>query len=217
MTDPQGDIRPPEAPVAMDCAQVTAMLPAYARGTLPDAASRALERHAADCAACGVVLDGQGADAPPSVTLDALVAAHPLSMVERAALRRDILGRVAPRRWSRRARTVAVLGAMAAALAVIVVRFSGAPDRDAEPGLRVIDGHATSGSGATVVTSAPMAAAERLARAYAAPAFAELDTAAREVEQAMRAAPDDGALRAFRVALDDRRRELESRVARVSE
>ncbi|MCU0647828.1 MAG: zf-HC2 domain-containing protein [Gemmatimonadaceae bacterium] len=221
MTDRSGAAAPRELEMMVHCADLEAQLTAYGQGTLSDAQSRAIERHVAACRACERRVDAALAAIAPfpmgAKSGEGLVAAHPLSRSEQAAMRRNILARITPRRsLPRRGPTVALV-ALAASLAIVVVRRASPPRGASVPETALAEGDIDSSMLTASVPSAPMAAAERLARAYAAPEFEALDRATRELSEAMRAAPHDAALRTFRVTLDERRRELTARIARVGE
>lgn len=230
--------RPSEShgePAPLTCADVASQLSDYAAGSLSDGDARAIEWHAAHCATCeSLLLDGERSsrtvrDAATTLAQQVLLEEH-----EADQLRRDTLQRVqraprlpgvphAPSARGDRATTpqlrrwfVPVGSLLAASLLVLLAR------RNA--GNRTPDTAYTNGTGSDSAwmafpgaTSAPMRSALQLAREEAAPEFEALDTARKEIDLAIAAAPNDDALREFRDAIESRRRELETRVARVTE
>lgn len=204
---------------ALTCGELAAQLPSYVTATLPDRAARAVEWHAAHCPTCEAMLERALGVTLHTHDVSVLAEQVPFSDAQREHLRDVIVGRIrhtrTARRWSR-AWPLAVGTLLAASLVLVVTRTPGG-QRDQPIADRTARGADSAWTTFTGVTSAPMRAALQLARAEAAPEFAALDTAARELDRALATTPDDQALREFREALDARRRELELRVARVTE
>lgn len=98
----------------MTCAECDARFDAWLAGTLPEAEARAMEAHAAECAACEARLD---AASRVPVGVPAEIAPPP---AVRDAVLREVRGRRARRRWG--AWIVLAGGATAAALLLITLR-----------------------------------------------------------------------------------------------
>lgn len=181
----------PTMSMLLHCADVTRLRDAYVAGALDERTSRAIEAHAAICDECGGQLD-----AITRVSLDGYAPLPPVATRERtlAAVRRPRLMRHVPL-WG---------GALAIAAAVTV--FVAGPWRDGTP--------ATSAAPVSVVAEAGergQSPAE-IAAARSASEFEALDAAARELQQALDAAPDDDELRDFLASIRARRAELAQRV-----
>lgn len=203
---------------ALSCSESASMLPSYSAGTLSERAARALEWHAAHCSTCEPLLERALGD-EARVRSAADIAAHVTwTDLEAATLRRRTLAQIRPIRavHSIQREWPVGIGVLLAASLIFWTRDAG-PTR-AQPtsadDVANADAEWRSVPGAT---TEPMRSAVRLARLEAAPEFAALDTAAREIDRALAASPGDESLREFRVALDTRRRELEARVVRVTE
>ncbi|GAB1342055.1 hypothetical protein MASR1M101_11820 [Gemmatimonas sp.] len=206
----------------MGCDTVVALLPDYARGNLAHASAWQVEWHVAHCPECERQLAAV-APIPAVIERDPqLVASVPLADVERYAMR-EAARRAITQSANGSSRRYAVVVAAAALLAVVVWRGSGGWFTSSPRGQLAAATASTHEPSLPAVplpsaqTSAPMATAVALANANASPEFLALREAARELEQALAAAPDKGALNAFRDALEERRRELELRVVRVTE
>lgn len=214
---------PHEPGPTLTCDELTAQLSRYVDGTLPEAAARALEWHAAHCGVCEPVLN-HVQPAPHRITATFTGAeAFTLSDVEAGALRHSILAQVERTRATSRQRRQwpLTVGALLAASLLLLVGRSPSNRRPATGPATTAEKRSTGGDSAWTAisgsTSASMQSALELARAQAAPEFAALDTAYREIERALAIAPSDAVLFEFRSAIEARRRELESRVARVTE
>lgn len=204
------------------CQDVRPLLPEYVRGVLDTATAWRVEWHVAHCSDCEVSLPSVAA-LPEVLLFDPqLVASIPLADTERHAMR-GAVRRAISVTVSSRSRRRGLLVAAAALLAVAVWRGGGRwvwsgsgqpvapmPDSRSEPS-------PTEALMRTDPTSAPMLTAVQLATADASAEFRALRDAARELEEALGTARDKTSLYVFRDALEDRRRELESRVVRVTE
>lgn len=177
---------------ALRCADVTRLRDAYLAGTLDSRSARAVELHAAGCAECGDVLEALTrvgiADFAPVPTPD---------------VRERTLAAVRRRRAARRAPWWG--GALAAAAAAAL--FVAGPWRDGA-------GDVAGPPPVTVAQAAPDSAPSpaTIAAARSASEFEALDAAARELQQAIDAAPGDDELRDFLAAVRARRAELAQRV-----
>ena len=177
---------------ALQCADVARLRDAYVAGALDERTARTVEEHAASCEACGDVLE-----ALTRVSVADFAPLPPQESRERtlAAVRRRRAARRAPW-WG---------GALAAAAAVTA--FAIGPWRGDERG-------STTPAAVAVVEvagdSAPSPAT--IAAARSASEFEALDAAARELQQALDATPDDDELRDFLASVRARRAELAQRV-----
>jgi hypothetical protein len=208
-------MRLPEDPMDMTCDELTRLLPAYLQGALPEREARALEQHAATCDVCEPRLEAatrlELSFAPP---LPASLRDNTLRAVQSSAASTPHrpTSRRAAQASASRWRFMAGLTTLAAAAVLLIVVTRRAP-------VSVRSGD----SAATVVldeqglvANSMQAAAGRIADAGARAEFAQLDAAAREVEAALAAAPDDADLRAYARAVRARRDELARRVKEAS-
>lgn len=207
---------------SLSCSDVTSLLASYAAGTVDDAVAHAVEWHGAHCRRCEPLIENALATAPHvRGTSDAMLDITPyvpFGGPDAEALRRRTLAQLKPLRPRRQhapAWTVGVGVLLAASLILLTRGPEGERATSDDGGEKAsADSMWSQFPGAT---SAPMRTAVRLAQRHSAAEFAALDTAIREVDRAIAAAPAAEELREFRVALDARRRELETRVARVTE
>lgn len=231
-SDSHGDSAP------RSCVDVSSQLRDYVAGSLSDGDARAIEWHAAHCTTCEslllggdhellairdaatvlgqhIPLDGREADQLRRATLERVHGVPRAPRVQDVPFTRGARGEraAAPRlpQWFVPAGTL-----LAASLLLLLARRS---TGDRTPTAANINGAGSDSAWMAFpgATSAPMRSALQLAREQAAPEFEALDTARKEIDLALAAAPNDNALREFRDAIDARRRELETRVARVTE
>ncbi len=179
------------------CATVAAGLDAYLAGALDARDCAAIERHAGDCVRCAALLE----DATRRPIVFAPAPPPPLAARTLAA--------VAARRRRRRAGVLAAGLAAAALLVTLAVRPSGP-----EP-VSVVTA-VPGGAPAIADDVAMLRTARARADAAARDEFAALDRAARELDAAIEAQPDDVALRAFLASVQARRAELRRRVDEVA-
>jgi hypothetical protein len=200
------------------CATGARTFDAYRRGTLGEAESWAYEVHAAECAECSGRVGGLGAVVAPIARPNAAVRASTLARVAGAA-RNGTTGR----------RRAGVLGtvvalALAASLAVILARPFASHEswnsrveraiatRDSLDASRLVYTALSPEESAAVARNGLLFASASIAARQAAPEFAALDSAAVELDAALRISPDDAELRRFRAAIRARQEELRLRV-----
>ena len=186
----------------MTCQEFERHAPAYLAGALSEADAREVEAHAASCAACEALLDSR-----TRRDLSAFAPALPpeLRMQTLAAVRARSTARSAARRWW--------AGGIAAAAAVVVLTLGVV--RSVTHRSSDLADVAPAGA-AVAVVDGPAATAATLAVRSSRGEFAALDEAARELEAALAATPDDAELRAFLASVTARRAELERQVKDAS-
>lgn len=223
-TDDFDQVPAPQGPDTgtLACDDVRPRLPDYGRGALDSATAWQVEWHVAHCLDCERSLSAE-VPLPEVLRIDPqLVASIPLADTERHAMREAARRAVRASAASRRRRR-GLLVAAAAMLAIALWRGAGGrmvpgssqPIATAPDAIR---GQAPQAAPLrTEPTNAPMATAMQLATADAAAEFRALREAAHELEEALGTARDKASLYVFRDALEERRRELEQRVSRVTE
>jgi len=189
------------------CTHLDDALAEYLAGRLPDREAAAIEQHASTCARCEGVLDRTTQRVHHfEPTLPSAVRDATLRQVRAKALGRQRTARIG---WT-----------SLAAAAVLTIGFSqwravndspavdmptvASGDVAAESLSRAADGPR--------VVEGRMGAASFLAETQAEAEFAELDAAARELEDALRTTPADRELREFLRTVNARRDELTRRV-----
>lgn len=174
----------------MTCQDFDDQFDAYTRGALRDDAARALEQHAAECAACAIRLERL-----PQVDVSTFAPALPIAL-------RDVTLAVVRQRRAQSAQRKWLGGGLIAAAAVIAVLMI---PRGTRRGPEVV---ASSGDSlARRPESATALAADR-----ATTEFEAIDAAERELRSAIEAAPADAQLRAFLASVTAQREELRRRV-----
>ncbi len=208
-----------EAPRTPACTVFDGALTDYLAGRLPEHDAERLESHAMDCARCERVLD-LGTQVPIAdfnpplpVAIRGAVLAE-IGAPPRPASARTVVTRIADRRWP-----IAGGALIAASAAILLLRSSNGLEQRTE-GTRVsIDAPAYAPSAIppsaippSYEGNAAMESASQLASDRARTEFESLDAAAREIEGALQASPDDEQLRAYLSSVRARRGELMLRV-----
>jgi hypothetical protein len=183
----------------MTCQEFDDRFAAYHAGTLAESACLELERHAAECAVCEAQLESRSG--PLS-----LVFAPPLPPDLRARTLAAIASHGYAARSSRWMAGVAAIAAAAVLVVLVRPREKQAQHLLADSAAVAVE-DARGGEGG-IAPSSPGG----LAVARARPEFTALDSAARELREALVDSPDDAGLRAFLTSVDARRAELERRV-----
>lgn len=188
------------ADLPLTCDAVTAALPAYLANVLDDATAEAIESHVSACAACEVRLERA-----TRIDVAAFAPAVP------AALRERVLATVpvSPPRVRRSTWWGLAAGLVAVAAAALYVSTT----REVASSDHPLTAVATPSDSAAVEA---IRSARALAREQAASEFRSLDEAARELEQAIRMAPEDREMRTYVDAVQARRAELAEKIAEAA-
>jgi hypothetical protein len=186
----------------LTCAQCARALTAYCSGALSEQEAAAVEWHAAHCAHCEAELEAAtrlppsllSVDTPPELRGQLLQVVSASSSVASAAHRhRTKQENRTPLRWWR---PTLLASALAAAVLIVVIWRPPQPE--------LVDGEPTA--------NASIDGVRTMARSQAASEFESLAAAAKEIDDALRAAPDDREMQSYRDAVQARRAELAERV-----
>lgn len=200
-------------PLAMTCADVDVALDAYLSGAMDDARAAAVETHVAGCARCEAMLEQAtrldvSAFAPAMP--DDLKARTLAAVAERPRAATSAAVTRAGRTW----RMWSAVAACAAVVTVAVLRSTPATPET------VVDSVASAATVPEIDETMPQATmlrgARSMAQQQAASEFESLDAAAREIDAALEAAPDDREMRAYRDAIRARRAELADKIAEAA-
>lgn len=196
----------PDQPT-ITCQQLDRALGDYLAGRLPASEAAGLEWHAGTCARCEGVLE--------SVTQRATTFEPTLPPALRETTLRQVRAMALGRR--RTARIGFTSLAAAAVLTIVFSQWRAANDNPAADMPTVASGDVAAESlsrpaDLPSVVDGRMGAASFLAETHAETEFAELDAAARELEEALKATPADRELREFLRTVNARRDELTRRV-----